>query len=206
MKFDTDMLSGVTDTKMAKELIGLKDGEDLLVAGSTHPGEEEMLIVAYNELIVRFPKLKLLIAPRHVERAEGIRKMISNAGFDGSRVIVIDKIGVLNNFYPIATIIYIGGSLVKHGGQNPLDAAALGKAIVFGPHMFNFKVVAALLIDGGGAIQVLDERQLSGVIGSLLDSVGRRSELGDCAKRVVDANRGVTARNVEEITKLLADS
>jgi len=218
MKFDTDMSPGALDTKKTKEAIGLRDDEELLVAGSTHPGEEEIILTVYKDLVARFPKLKLLIAPRHVERAGEVERVVKGFGFRVSRIgmhvpdsrlptpdtriFILDQMGVLSSFYSIATIVYIGGSLVKHGGQNPLEAAALERPIVFGPHMFNFRTVTALLVEAGAAVQVRDARQLSEEIESLLKAPDRRSRLGASAKKVVDANRGVTERNVEEIVKL----
>ncbi len=187
-----------------------KDNE-LLVAGSTHSGEEDMVIEAYKDLVKKFPRLKLLIAPRHIERSSEVAAIAGKYGFapvfmskdegrgmrDEGRIYILDSIGKLNDFYSIASIVFVGGSLVKHGGQNPIEPAVYGKPVIFGPHMFNFKSIASAFLEKNAAIQVSDRKELAPVIEDLLMHAKKREELGQRAKQVIIENRGATERNLD---------
>lgn len=226
MKFDVDVLMGTESSHKLKELMALTDEDQLLVAGSTHKGEEEMLINAFKELIEEFPRLRFLIAPRHIERTGEVEHAIKEAGFashriselkwarnpirvrslgddHGDDIFILDMIGQLNDAYDLASIVFVGGSLIRHGGQNPIEPAILEKPVLFGPHMFNFREITALLLERSAAVQVADAGSLTAGLRRLLDDPKLRSELGRNAKDVIFANRGATSRNLDAISGLL---
>jgi len=117
----------------------------------------------------------------------------------GYRVFVLDTIGQLNDAYFLATVVFVGGSLIKHGGQNPIEPAAMGKAVIFGPHMFNFKAIAAVLLANGAAVQVSDAKGLLKELSNLLNDREKIRKLSDNARKVVRENRGATERNLKAI-------
>jgi len=199
------------------ETLGLKEGDALFVAGSTHAGEEEMVISAYDKLLADFPGLQLLIAPRHVERSSDLCRAVKTAGFNpvkvsdisvgrislpAKKVFVLDRIGQLAEFYAASMIVFVGGSLVKHGGQNPVEPAILEKPVIFGPHMFNFRSIVTILLERDGAVQVQDEDELTRQILALLSDPDKRSSLGRNAKAAILDNRGAADRCVDEIVQL----
>jgi len=207
MKFDFDV---PIEEKMLTELknaIGVNGRDMLIVAGSTHHGEEEALAAAYRELLPKFPGLRLLIAPRHIERVNTILSELKRLGIEASRVssgsasgvLILDTIGRLNYAYSLATVVFVGGSLIRHGGQNPIEPAVFSKPILFGPYMFNFRDVAKLLVSSGGAVQLPGREDLSLVLSMLLSSPAERARLGGNAKKAVTENRGATERNLETI-------
>ncbi|MDD5428219.1 MAG: 3-deoxy-D-manno-octulosonic acid transferase [Candidatus Omnitrophica bacterium] len=216
MKFDVRVKPAQVSGGDTRKQLDLREPDELLVAGSTHPGEEEALVAAYRALVKKFPGLKLLIAPRHIERADEVAEIIREAGFEpvrlsGSRpiapgalqVFVLDTIGRLNDFYSIASVVFIGGSLVKHGGQNPIEPAVYGKPVLFGPYMFNFKNIAEAFLAKDAAIRVGSRGDLTPVLYNILADKDRRARIGACAKEVVSANRGATERVLNEMARFL---
>ena len=177
--------------------------EDLFVAGSTHRGEEEIVLNVFKELAVEFPGLKLLIAPRHIERAGELKKLVANSA-SPARISVLDTIGSLSGFYKKAKLVFIGGSLVKHGGQNPIEPASFGKAVMFGPYMFNFKAVSEAFLDSGAAICVNNGKELLEQSRLLLDDKAERDALGRKARIVISSMRGATTRNMDGICETLS--
>jgi 3-deoxy-D-manno-octulosonic-acid transferase len=218
MKFDISMPTDIKNADAIRSSIGLKAGEDLLVAGSTHEGEEEMLLEVFSRISPDFPKLRLLIAPRHINRSAEIEKLIKGKGFacfkfstpssqlstpNYAPVILLDTIGHLNEMYSIATIVFIGGSLVKYGGHNPIEPAYFGKAILFGPHMFNFKYIMGVFLKNKAAIQVPDKEGLEKECRRVLKDAGARDALGKNAKNAIAENSGASDKNILEITGIL---
>jgi 3-deoxy-D-manno-octulosonic-acid transferase len=218
MKFDAEVLTNVGDPNIVRRFLGLNEDDQLLVAGSTHSGEEEMVVETFKELIHEFPKLKLLVAPRHIGRIEEVERVISRSGFQSARIsglnaarstqravriLILDTIGHLNEAYSAAALVFIGGSLVKHGGQNPIEPALFAKPILFGPHMFNFKYIANLFLKEKGALQVLNKEDLVEKCKFLLSDANARAILGENAKKAVLANRGATKKNLKEIREIL---
>lgn len=188
--------------------------EEFFVAGSTHSGEEEIVLKVFSSLAKEFPGLKLLIAPRHIERAREVEAAAKESGLEAIRlstlnepltansqpkILILDTIGQLNDFYKKAAIVFIGGSLVKHGGQNPIEPAVIGKAVIFGPYMFNFKHVASVLLESEGALQVESEKELLERSRALLKDGRERKRMGENAKHAIMENRGATDRNLELI-------
>src|SRR3989338_362590 len=163
MKFDntdyTDLKADYTDCRLK---LTLKDNEKLLVAGSTHSGEEEIILKVYKGLSAEFPDLRLLLAPRHPERSKEIEKLVLNYGFNAvfisglppprvpagqpAAVFILDTIGQLISFYAIADIVFVGGSLIKKGGHNILEPAVFAKPILLGPWTFNFRDITSLFL------------------------------------------------------------
>jgi 3-deoxy-D-manno-octulosonic-acid transferase len=218
MKFDIEAKADAASVNDIALKLGLGPSGRLFVAGSTHPGEEEPVLTTYKELVGEYPELKLLIAPRHVERAPEIEKLIVNYGFSPvrlsappipdtrypkPRVFILDTIGHLTTAYALASVVFIGGSFIMHGGQNPIEPAMMGKAVVFGPYMFNFKEPVRLLLEGKGAAQALYPLYLTGEVRRLLKNPAAALALGDNARRIVAANRGATARNLDIIGGIL---
>ena len=193
-------------------------GGGLIIAGSTHSGEEEVILDAYGALAGEFGDLRLLIAPRHIDRAGAIKRLIRQAGFipallsetkvpeagrSGKTVFILDTHGELNQLYSVATIVFMGGSLIKKGGHNIVEPARFGKPIVFGPFMFNFRDMAGLFLENKAALAVKGAGELLGVLRSLLKDKERRCALGHAAKKLVDENTGATERNIREVSEIL---
>lgn len=214
-----------TDCTDYKQKLGLEENEKLLVAGSTHSGEEEIILRVYKELLDEFPDLRLLIAPRHPERAKELAKFVSSEGFsyafisnlerttphplrqagqDAGRttVFILDTIGQLLSFYSLADIVFVGGSLIRKGGHNILEPASLSKPILFGPHMFNFRDIAQLFLRNNAAILVRNKEELKEKIKYLLGNPRAMDELGKRAKALILENQGATLRNLETIKNL----
>ena len=189
----------------------------LIVGGSTFEGEDRLLYEAYRKLLPRFPDLRLLLAPRHLERIAGIKTYLSSRkqafvlytslpGDGGSRkadVVILDTMGVLSSLYGLAAVVFIGRSLRGHGGQNPIEPAALGRPVLFGPHMENFGEIADDLVDAGGAVRIKDEADLTGRLAEILSDPERRKRMGEKARRVVESRRGASQKNLGLIKNLV---
>ena len=201
--------------------------QPLIIAGSTHPGEEEIVLAAFQELRRGGQPVRLLIAPRHPERFDEVAELIRATGLgltrrsmvDGSAsedgtagtsgVILLDSIGELASLYQMATVVLVGGSLMPVGGHNILEPALAGRPVVVGPHMHNFRemtaeflAAAALIQIRGGSGEVLAER-LRAALASVLDDPELAREMGERARRTVEANRGATTRTCDSIARLL---
>jgi len=219
MKFDMRVETAADAGERVKKLFGLLPDEGLFVAGSTHKGEEEVVLSVFKKLKKEFPSLRLLIAPRHIDRSGDVIGMAKSLGFDAVRVsdlgkaqstvagkrpvFILDTIGQLSDIFSVATIVFIGGSLIEHGGQNPIEPAAFGKPVLFGPHMFNFREIVKTLLDNDGAIQVKSGDDLFMWAASLLRDRSRMSGIGENARHAVISCRGATIRNVEVIKRLI---
>jgi len=218
MKFDVQAkMAPVIGDNIRREL-GMGEADELLVAGSTHEGEEETIIAAFKDLVEKFPTLKLLIAPRHIERVDRVEEIIKRFGFDpirlsnlsgpwtlatGPKVYILDTIGRLSDFYSIAAVVFIGGSLIKHGGQNPIEPAIYEKPVVFGYHMFNFKKITEAFLAKGAAIRIDNSDELGPVLYNLFADKNKRLELGRAAKAVVIENQGATEKNLNDIGRFI---
>ncbi|MDD4909772.1 MAG: 3-deoxy-D-manno-octulosonic acid transferase [Candidatus Omnitrophica bacterium] len=210
MKFDLEISAHSLD-------IGLKSDEKLFVCGSTHPREEEILLGVYRQARRQFPDLRLLVAPRHIERCGEIEGLARKMGFDALRisrikagcpagrncVFLLDIIGELPSLYNMADVVFIGGSLIEHGGHNIIEPAFFGKPIVFGRHMSNFRDIAEMFLKDEAAIQVKDEAGLGNALKDILGREDVRQKLGNNARSVVEKNRGAVARTIEEIGRIL---
>jgi len=198
---------------------GVPESARLLVAGSTHAGEEGILADMYLRLKKQFPDLFLVLVPRHFERsrevagelkARGVRfaqrtEAKSGAQYPANSLdcLLVDTTGELRFFYEHAAVIFVGKSLTAEGGQNPIEPGALGKPMVFGPNMQNFADVVKQFLARDGAWQVQDAAELEKAIAELLSNEARREQLGRNALEVVHENQGAIHRTVEMILKHL---
>ena len=212
-KFDALVLEPAEGKEQAlRAEMGL-DATPIFMAGSTHEGEEEIVLAAYAKLLERHRGLQLVVAPRYVERSGRIMSLAAEAGLSvrlrsggaaagHAQVTVLDTIGELSVAYRLATLVFVGGSFVTRGGQNVLEPAAQGKPVLFGPHMENFKDSVQVL-QGRGGIQVGGPEQLLKIADELLSRPDQLAELGALARRSVSAIRGASARNVEHMLSIL---
>lgn len=188
----------------------------VLIAASTLRGEEEPVLRAFARIRRAAPDALLVIAPRHPERFDEARETARRAGYrvrmrsalapgsePGAEVVILNTLGELASLFEIASAVVVGGSLVPAGGHNPIEPAAAGRAIVFGPHMENFADVARELVARGAAIQVRDADALAETLGDLMRDGARRSRLGDAARAVVHRNLGATRRTIAAAAELL---
>jgi 3-deoxy-D-manno-octulosonic-acid transferase len=165
------------------------------VAGSTHPGEEEIVLDVYSKIIKNNPKWRLVIAPRHVERAPQIKGLITCRGLKD--VVVIDTIGQLRSLYAKASLVFVGKSLCVGGGQNIIEPAFYGKAIVIGPKVENFRDIVACFKEKNAIVQVEDAHAFEIAVRVLCADASKREILGAAAREVIAANQGATQRCLE---------
>ena len=188
----------------------------VLVAGSTMRGEELVVLRAFAAVKQTQPGALCVIAPRQPERFGEVGQLARDAGFTTVRrtelpidaepradVVVLDSIGELAQVYQIATAVFVGGSLAEFGGHNILEPAIFGKPIVFGPHMENFREIAAAFVSNGAAVQVSSERDFDEAIVTLVTDPVRRARLGAAARALVEANRGARDKTLAILAELL---
>ena len=190
--------------------IGVPEDAVVLLGGSTWPGEEAVLCELYRKLRQDYEKLFLVIVPRHVERAPDVvqvfeeqglsclrRSQLGNAQHERPDVLFVDTTGELRNFYSVADIIFVGKSLCEHGGQNPIEPAMCGKAVVVGPNMENFPAVMPVFMENNALLQVENAAQLEETLRGLLDDSVARAQLGARAAQTVAQNQGVIEKTVQ---------
>ena len=195
-----------------RELLGFGDAP-VLVAGSTHEPEERILAETYRQLRRSHPTLRLVVAPRHLERAEEAKKAVESAGVpcykrtqlsapppsDG--VVLLDTVGELSRVYAAASAVFIGGTFCARGGQNMLEPAALGKPIVSGPDLANFREIAGTLVEAGG-MRVFDNPvEMGAALGQLLKEPERAKAAGERARAAVEAGRGAIEATLRLLEK-----
>ena len=214
IKFDLPIpdLSGARQDELYQSL-NLLQGQKLFIAGSTHPGEEEIVLEVFQKLHKDLPDLVLLIAPRHPERFNEVEALIrargmcfcrktaltSPAGAELVEVILLDTIGELAKLYSIGTVIFIGGSLVPVGGHNVLEPAIYKRPVLFGPYMDNFSAIAKILIEHNGAIPVRDGADLGAQAARLLGDAQLLETLGENAFQAVTENAGALKKSMDVI-------
>jgi 3-deoxy-D-manno-octulosonic-acid transferase len=221
LKFDAARLDErrTLDVPALFRQLGVPADAPVLVGGSTHDGEEIMLAEIAQHLRARFPKLFLVLVPRHFERGNEVGRQLRERGVkfayrnmigadtelaDGdAECLVVNTTGELRFFYEHATVVFVGKSMTAIGGQNPIEPAALGRAMVFGPNMQNFAEIARNFVMENGAVQAADPAALEKAIGELIADESRRVELGRNAKQVVRQNLGAIDRTVEMILEKL---
>jgi 3-deoxy-D-manno-octulosonic-acid transferase len=191
-------------------------GRPVIIAASTLRGEEEPVLDAFQRIRATMTNTLLVIAPRKPERFDEVERLARRAGWNVARrtelrvdaeprcdVVILDTMGELAQIYQVATVVFVGGSLVDAGGHNILEPAVFGKPIVFGPHMHNFTEIARTFLDNGAAIQVATGRELEPVLLDLLGDSVRRATLGAGARALVEANRGARNKTLAAIAQLL---
>jgi len=218
LKFDTRVPAAIIeDGRALRAQWGV--ARPVLIAASTHRGEEAQVLDAFAELSNRFRDLLLVIVPRHPERFSSVvslcrrrrlatvrRSELVGQLADDVEVVVGDTMGELHKFYAASDIAFVGGSLIPRGGQNPLEACMVGVPVIFGPHMFHFEEISALTLERGAARQVRDRRQLAEVVSLYLEQPALRQAAGAAAKRLVNDNQGSLERTLECLNRQLADT
>jgi 3-deoxy-D-manno-octulosonic-acid transferase len=208
---------------LARRRIGLREKDTVLVAGSTAPGEEPAVLGAFRALRDVDASARLILAPRHPERFDAADSALRQAGLRVVRfsrmgtnpagadpgtgpydALLLDTLGALPEIYAAADLVFVGGSLVRRGGQNILEPAALGKPVLFGPHVENFRAAATALTEAGGGFMARDGRELAALVVRLSADPTARTVAGAMARRVVEANRGATSRTIGIIEEVLA--
>ncbi|BFU93772.1 MAG: 3-deoxy-D-manno-octulosonic-acid transferase [Nitrospira sp.] len=218
IKFDQPVPES-TDSRSARSSLELREDERLIVAGSTHHGEEEALVDAYRSVAERHPSVLLLLAPRHIERVEQVEAMVRARGlpvrrrtamqadrreaWSGPRVILLDSRGELASLYREAAVAFVGGTLVPVGGHNLLEPALWGKPVLFGPYTDHCAEIAGLLLQAGGGVRVTGE-ELAKRIEQLLDRPEEGARIGAAARSVVEQNRGALQATVDAVDALLS--
>jgi 3-deoxy-D-manno-octulosonic-acid transferase len=204
----------VDASKLAAMMAAVRQ-RPLVAAASTHAGEEAVIIDAHRRLRQSFPGLLTIIAPRHPERGAGVLEIAAAGGLNalarsrgqlpdrGTDVYVADTIGELGLIYRLAPIVFMGGSLVRHGGQNPIEAAKLGAAILHGPHVWNFSEIYSALDEARGAEEVLDVNRLAVRIGSWLTDPAARKQVADAGSATVEQLGGALKRTLAAIEPYL---
>jgi 3-deoxy-D-manno-octulosonic-acid transferase len=200
-----------------KEVLGVGEEDRVWVAGSTHEGEEEIILRTFRRLQASDPEMVLLLAPRHVDRCQRVEKILEQNGIQdwvrrsrlngegrkGARVVLWDTFGELFKVYSLGTFVFCGGSLVPKRGQNILEPAAWGKVVLYGPSMEDFLDAHALLSGAGAGIMVRNEEELAERCLHLLRHPRERAERGEAGREALLAQRGATQRNLELVRKLL---
>lgn len=224
LKFDQS-ISSLTQEAMAEmaKSLGLQGKKKIFIAGSTHSGEEEILLSLFKDLRKIDPHLVLILAPRHLERLEEVERILKQEsiswmrrtsfpmGHDRSNeepkelpeVILLDTMGELMSLYSLGTLIFIGGSLVPVGGHNPLEPLLFKKCVLFGPYMFHFSEISRSLIKAGGSIQVRGRDDLFSHLKHLLSDEGTCKEVGERGYQFLQKHRGATERMFEKIRPYL---
>jgi 3-deoxy-D-manno-octulosonic-acid transferase len=217
LKFDAAKLTErpLLDIPQMLKQLGVPDGAPIIVAGSTHDGEEKILGEIFVRLRAKIPNLFLVIVPRHFERSKDAARDLEASGLKiffrkeftpaterapgDVDVLLVNTTGELRLFYEVASVVFVGKSLTAEGGQNPIEPGALGKPIVFGPNMQNFDAITKLLVSRDGAWQVKDAAELERAFAELLANPARAAQLGRNAQTVINENLGSIDRTVEMI-------
>jgi 3-deoxy-D-manno-octulosonic-acid transferase len=209
LKFDSP--PPPADPRVVAHLSGLLAGRPVWLAASTHPGEEEVIITVHRALAARHPHLLTIIAPRHPHRGPEIAGLAQRAGLRPARrsegvppdratdIYVADTVGEMGLFYRLSPVVLMGGSLVAHGGQNPIEPAKLGAAILHGPYVHNFTEIFAVLDAARGARVVEDSPALARAVNELLASGARTREMARAAAEAVQALGGAVERTLQSV-------
>ncbi|HQZ82352.1 MAG TPA: 3-deoxy-D-manno-octulosonic acid transferase [Pyrinomonadaceae bacterium] len=228
LKFDhsiTETEESLTDAFRAR--FGSTDGAPLIIAASTHEPEERIVLEAFRKTWEKTREAlpRLMIAPRHPERFDEVARLIAESGFQSVRrsatpsdkdaaaeVILLDSIGELRAAFPLAEIVFVGGSLIEHGGQSILEPAAAGKAIITGPYTHNFKAIVEEFVERDALFQLPEDAlndaptSLATEFCSLLDRPEKRNGLGERAKAAMNNNRGAIDRTFDQLRPLIERS
>jgi 3-deoxy-D-manno-octulosonic-acid transferase len=216
LKYDVQSRS---DNEMARRIGSIVSGTRLVVAGSTLAGEEEALLTAWPAVLKSVPDASLLIAPRHPDRFDEVLQLIqegghrflrcsqlaqSNEPIAGGTILLLDTIGDLASVYGVATVAFVGGSLVPKGGHNPLEPAQFGVPVVTGPSFENFREIVKTMQEAG-AIRIVATDELAETLIGLLQGRDDARALGQRGRAVFEAQAGATARTAEALVSLLEE-
>jgi 3-deoxy-D-manno-octulosonic-acid transferase len=210
-----DVPAPPADAAKLERLMAMTRGRPIVVAASTHSGEDEILAYAHKTLAGFFPNLLTVIVPRHPDRGEAIARMVAASGLHAglrsreelptaaTDIYVADTMGELGLFYRLSPIVFMGGSLVEHGGQNPIEAVKLGASVVHGPHVFNFSDVYEALDHAGGARRAETQEALVKQLGQLLADPSAREASLIASERVVEQLGGALERTLAALEPYL---
>jgi 3-deoxy-D-manno-octulosonic-acid transferase len=220
-KYDDAVVDVPAETVDAlRRTTGIPEGTPVIVGGSTWSGEERILVEVYKRLSQTWPNLRLVLVPRHAERANAVEGEIQRAGLTCRRrgtlgdkdapaplntgeVLLVDTTGELKAFYAMAAVIFVGKSLTRRGGQNLIEAARFGKPVIVGPNMDNFRAVVADFKAADALLEVSTDVGLEQTIRGLLSDGTRRKQFGVRAAKVVERNRGAVDRTVSRLWPFL---
>ena len=216
MKYDQTYATVSAEEKQSLlEEFGFGNNHPIIIAGSTHKGEEETIFETFKQVLQEYPQARLLIAPREIYRGHDVQTLakhyelnaicrsdMTEPVHEGIPVVVLDTIGELGRLYSLGDIIFVGGSLVKTGGHNILEPAAHGKPILVGPYMFNFKEIFALLNSRHACEQVKNGKELTAMVLRLCKDKDLATEMGQNCLDIIRENRGATQRNTQELRQL----
>ena len=211
IKFDLlRFLATLKKTDLTKESLSIAPHSQVVVAGSTRPGEEDIILSSFDRITDSQGDVVLIIAPRHVDRIGEVEQLLIKHRLEFTRrssihetaprhsgVILLDTMGELSQIYSFADIAFVGGSLVPLGGHNPLEPAMWGVPVLFGPHRDNVRQICNLLIEGKGGIEIQDGQEFAAIVLRLLQDEDERKMRGEAALRVVEVNSGVSTRTVQ---------
>ncbi len=212
MKADGLRLGALEPNVELKRALGVREGALTIVAGSTHAPEERWVVEAWRE---GAPNARLVLVPRHPPRAAEVASELAALGVapqlltrlrgggeapDPSRPVIVDTIGELEAVYALADLVYVGGSLIERGGQNVLEPAARGRAVLHGPHVDNFREEAALLAKAGASRCVRDPNELASAFRQLTADGELRERMGSAGLAVVGAQKGATKLTLESLS------
>jgi 3-deoxy-D-manno-octulosonic-acid transferase len=219
LKFDMQTTSpDRTAVTALKDSYRIPPGVAVWVAGSTHAGEEEIVIDVYRQLVTEGENLILILVPRHPERCRAVGDLLASRGLpfvprseiDSSRdplragdVLLGDTLGEMLKFYAAADVVFVGGSLTNIGGHNILEACLLKKPVLFGPHMHNFKEISRLVAEVRGGIAVADGKDLLGSLRRLIANREMRRTMGEAGYELLQRNSGATAQTLSVIRRVL---
>jgi len=204
-----------TEIRRVRDSLGLRAEQPVFVAGSTHRGEEEILLTVYRQLKSVEPSIVLVLAPRHLDRLAEVIKLLEEVGFKWMRksqiphegfsgeVILLDTMGELEAIYSVGTVVFVGKSLVPGGGHNILEPASFGKPAIFGPHMENFREIATIMKEAGGGIEVRGEDDLFQVALKLLTDRSYYSQKSQAALCAIEKNQGAIQKTVQILERYL---
>lgn len=216
-----DSLASKVDSGIRAEMarrLRVEPGARIFVAGSTHKGEEEIVLYVYKKILDVYPDFRLILVPRHIQRGQEVLALVKAVGFtdcisfteinkgrqpSGERVVVVDVIGELFHVYSLATLVYLGGSLVPKGGQNILEPAAWGKVVFYGPSMDDFLGEKALLEEVGCGMMIRNKEELLERILNILKDPEKMNRHGEAGRQKVMDNRGASKRYADLVLEVL---
>lgn len=220
VKFDMEVAADLPDGTALRTDLRLALDVPILVAGSTHAGEEAILLRVYRQLLKEGLAPLLVIVPRHPERAGEVADLAGREGFScrlrsrsderqpplgAGDVLVVDTLGEMLRFYQLSDLVFVGGSLVPVGGHNMLEASLLKKPVLFGPHTHNFKEISRMLLAGDGGRVVPDENALREVAARLLSRPEEARRMGEEGYALLQRNAGATGRTLAQLLAAMAD-
>jgi 3-deoxy-D-manno-octulosonic-acid transferase len=205
LKYETNLPASIVEQANAMRVMW-DNNRPVLVAASTHEGEEEIILHASKQVRSKFPNLLLVIVPRHPERFDRVTAITQKTGVKTLRrseqlpcssdiqVLVVDTMGELPLFYAGCDVAFVGGSLVPHGGHNILEPAALGRATLVGPHFFNFNEITRQFLKAEAAVEVTNAEDLAASVIRLLNDAEQRAKMGEAGLKLIANSQGASTR------------